>query len=183
MWILLSTVDSKAEVVGVIQGFSTGRVCAKSSAFSNAYWHLNALKIKKYLKKRMYLALHHAFYCLIVAQHQNNVKEPWCNILHHFKQQSQWYLIDSGITGGEQGGRVPPQRLLTGKFLLTYRGKKEARKKWKRGENWEEKKENCKREGGKFEMEVGKVIKRGEDLFFFFSSFFGFHFWKRRKLN
>ena len=54
----------------------------------------------------------------------------------------------------------------------------EARKKGKRGENWE-KKENCKREGGKLEMEVGKVIKRGEDLFFFF--FFAFHFWKRQK--
>ena len=49
----------------------------------------------------------------------------------------------------------------------------------KRGENWDEKKENCKnckREGGKLEikvgMKVGKAIKRGEDLFFSFFFFF-----------
>ena len=35
------------------------------------------------------------------------------------------------------GGQSAPRRLLTGKFLLTYREKG--------GENWEEKKENCKR--------------------------------------
>ena len=50
------------------------------------------------------------------------------------------------------------------------------KKEGKKGENWEEKNENCKREGGKLEMEVGKIIKSGEDLFFF-----AFHFWKRRK--
>ena len=41
----------------------------------------------------------------------------------------------SGVTGGRGEGRgksAPPPRLLTGKFLLTYR---EARKKGKRGEN------------------------------------------------
>ena len=54
-------------------------------------------------------------------------------------------------------------------------------KKLKRGENWEEKKENCKREGGKLEMEVGKVVKRETEVrtffFFFFFFFFAFHFW------
>ena len=55
------------------------------------------------------------------------------------------------------------------------------------GENWEEKKENCKREGGKLEMEVGKVIKKRWGLLFFlflfpFSFFsFAFHFWKQQK--
>ena len=53
-------------------------------------------------------------------------------------------------------------------------GKKRQGKKGKRDENWEEKKENCKREGGKLEMEVRKVIKRGEDPFFF-------QFWKWQK--
>ena len=54
----------------------------------------------------------------------------------------------------------PPQRLLTWKYLLTYNvsGKKRQGKKGKKGENCEEKKENCKREGGKLEMEIGKVI-------------------------
>ena len=42
----------------------------------------------------------------------------------------------SGVTGGGQGGRVPPET---------------------------SDRENCKREGGKLEMEVGKVIKRGAD--------------------
>ena len=55
-------------------------------------------------------------------------------------------------------------------------GKKEARKKGKRVDNWEEKKENCKREGEKLEIEGGKVTKCGEDLFFFFFFFFAFHF-------
>ena len=36
------------------------------------------------------------------------------------------------------------------------------------------KRKNCEREGGKLETEVGKAIKRGEDLFFFF--FFSFFF-------
>ena len=88
--------------------------------------------------------------------------------------------------GGVLGGRVPPRDFWPGNFCWRIR-KKEARKNGKRGENWEEKKENCKREGGKLEMEVGKVIKRGEDLVFclfvclFWFFFFAFHFWKRRK--
>ena len=40
----------------------------------------------------------------------------------------------------------------------------------KRGEKWEEKKENCKKEDGNLEMEVGKVIQRGEDFFFTFEN-------------
>ena len=31
---------------------------------------------------------------------------------------------DSGVTGGGAGGKRAPQRLLTGKFVLTYREKK-----------------------------------------------------------
>ena len=104
---------------------------------------------------------------------------------------SQLDVVFSGITGG---GQSAPQRLLTGKFLLTYWDKRGNEKRENgMGENWEEKKENCKREGGKLEMEVGKVIKRGEDLFFCFCfcflflffvlfCFFAFHFWKRQKL-
>ena len=79
----------------------------------------------------------------------------------------------SGVTG-RGGGSVPPI-LLMGTFCWRI-GKKEARKKRKRGENWKEKKENCKMEGEQLEMEEGKVIKSVED---FFSPF---HFWKRRKI-
>ena len=78
----------------------------------------------------------------------------------------------SGVTGGGQGHFGPPQ-ISDREIFADVAGKK---RQGKRGENWEEKKENCKREGGKLEMEVGKVMKRGddrkvmkrgEDLFFF----------------
>ena len=65
---------------------------------------------------------------------------------------------------GGRGGRVPPQRLLTGKFLLTYREKR-GKEKRERGENWVEKVENWK-------WKQENVRKRGEDLFFFFFFFF-----------
>ena len=58
-------------------------------------------------------------------------------------------------------------------------GKKEAREK---GQNGEEKNENCKRESGKLKMEGGKSSKMRRGLFFFFFFFFfAFHFSKRRK--
>ena len=75
-----------------------------------------------------------------------------------------------------QGDRAPPRDFWSGNFSLPTR-KKEARKKGKGGENWEEKKENCKKEGGKLKMEGGKVTKWGnvtkwgEDFFFFFFAF------------
>ena len=75
------------------------------------------------------------------------------------------YIWNSGVTG--RGAECPPRDFWPGNFYWCI-GKKEERKKGKRGKNWEEKKENCKREGGKLEMEVGQVVKRGEDLFFFF---------------
>ena len=65
----------------------------------------------------------------------------------------------SGVTGGGQGAECPP-RLLTGKFLLTYRekiGKKRQGKKGKGVKIEKKRRENCKREGGKLEMEVGKL--------------------------
>ena len=65
---------------------------------------------------------------------------------------------------GGRGAECPPRDFWPGNFCWPT-GKKEARKKGKRGENWEEKKENCKREGG-------KVTKWGEDLRTFFFFFF-----------
>ena len=64
-------------------------------------------------------------------------------------------MVISGVTGWERGGGECPLKLLTGKFLLTYR---EKRGKGKRG-NGEEMKESRKREGGKLKMERGKVTK------------------------
>ena len=67
-----------------------------------------------------------------------------------------------------RGEQSAPQRLLIGKFLLTYREKRGKEKR----ENVAEKKENREREGGKeLKMEWGKVTKWGEDFFFFFSPF------------
>ena len=70
--------------------------------------------------------------------------------------------IPSGITGG--GGKSAPQRLLTGKFLLTYR-EKVSRQKLKRGG----------RKEGKLKMEGGKSSKMRRGPFFFFF-FFGVFF-------
>ena len=53
-----------------------------------------------------------------------------------------WFVVRdqcrNRLGAGVQGGQSVPQRLLTGKFMLTYREKK-SRKKRKRGENWDEK--------------------------------------------
>ena len=70
---------------------------------------------------------------LIARLHSNHYINQWRNM---------W---------GGQGVKCP-QRLLTGKFLLTYQEKRGKEKKRKRGENWKEKKKNCKREGGKLKM-------------------------------
>ena len=61
---------------------------------------------------------------------------------------------------GAGGGRVPPQRLLTGNFLLTYR---EKRGKEKREKGWK-----LRRKGGKLEMQAGKRQKKRWGPFFFF---------------
>ena len=63
-------------------------------------------------------------------------------------QHTQWR--------NRQGGKMPP-RLLTGKFLLTYREKRGKREKKK--ENGAEKKKNQKREGGKsYKMRRGLLF-------------------------
>ena len=83
-------------------------------------------------------------------------------------------IVSSGI---KAGGRVPPRDFWPGNFCWPT-GKKEARKKGKRGENGEEKKENCKKEGGKLKEE-GKLQNEERTFFFFF--FFAFHFSKPLK--
>ena len=83
---------------------------------------------------------------------------------------TSWLCIldqTSGVTGGGGGGgrgaECPPRDFWPGNFCWRT-GKKQARKKGKRGENWEEKVENLK-------LKQQNVIKRGEDLFFFFFFF------------
>ena len=61
------------------------------------------------------------------------------------------------VTGGSRGCKVPPRDFWPGK-------------KGKRSENWEENKENYKRESGKLKMEGEKVTKMRWELFLF--SFF-----------
>ena len=73
----------------------------------------------------------------------------------------------SGVRGA--GGRVTPRDFWSGNFCWPTRKKKE-RKKWKMRENGEEKKENCKREGGKLKMEGGKSSKMRRGPFFFLSN-------------
>ena len=66
------------------------------------------------------------------------------------------------------GGAECPPRLLTGKFLTYW--EKSGKEKMEKGENGEEKKENCEREGGKLKM-GGKSSKMRRGLFFFFLLF------------
>ena len=91
----------------------------------------------------------------------------------------------SVVTGG---GQSAPQRLPTGKFLLTYwenigkekkgnGGKKEGKLKKKKTKTKKERKKK-KNEGEKLTMEGGKVRKWGEDFFFSFLFFFFFSLFK-----
>ena len=80
-------------------------------------------------------------------------------------------LSSSGVTGGGGAGvQSAPQRLLNGKFLLTYREKWQG-KKWKGG------KKRRKIENGRRE----KFHNDDRTFFFFFFFFFAFHFSKRLK--
>ena len=84
----------------------------------------------------------------------------------------------SGVTGRGAGGRVPPETS-DREIFADLTGKKRGKDNGK-GENEEEKKENCKREGGKIENGWREKFENEERIFFFF--FFFFHFSKRRKL-
>ena len=94
-------------------------------------------------------------------------REGWIIVSFLLCNLKQWRNRRGGA-----GGKVPPRDFWPGNFCWRI-WKKEARKKWKRGENWEEKKENYKREGGKkkrkWKWEKLWKEKRGEDIFFFFS--------------
>ena len=91
--------------------------------------------------------------------------------------QLQWRNRQGGR--GQSRGQSAPPETSDREIFADVSGKK-ARKKRKRGENWEEKKENYKREGGKKLNEGGKSYKKRWGPFFFLF-FFSFHFWKRRK--
>ena len=118
-----------------------------------------------------------------------NLKGPWL----HFKCKQGWTCICGAPKMRAQiqnsrsmwtfhqcrnrrgaGGQSAPQRLLTGKFLLIYQEKRGKAKKWKGGRgNGEEKKENCKREGGKLKLELGgksPKMRRGPFSFAFYFS-------------
>ena len=85
-----------------------------------------------------------------------------------------------GVTGGGREADAPSETS-DREFLLTYRekspfGKKSGKENMEKGENEEEKKETCKREGGKLKMEGGK-----SSIFFFFF-FFCFSLFKTTKI-
>ena len=81
-------------------------------------------------------------------------------VLNSCKAHASWISCDQWRNrrggGGGAGAECPPPRLLTGKFLLTYR---ENLKRQEKKEKGGEKKENCKREGAKLKMEGGRVRK------------------------
>ena len=53
----------------------------------------------------------------------------------HFSKNGQISGVTGGGGGGRQGAECPPQRLLTGKFLLIYREKR-GKEKREKGEKW-----------------------------------------------
>ena len=76
------------------------------------------------------------------------------------------YHTGSGLTDRGRGGRgqsAPPPPTSDWEISADLPGKK-----GKRGENWEENKENCKREGEKLKMEGGKLQNEERTFFFFF---------------
>ena len=78
-----------------------------------------------------------------------------------------WYTSVCLGVGWEQlrnmwgGGAECPLETSDWEISAELYWERRGQEKGKRGENWEEKKENCKREGG-------KVTKQGEELSFFF---------------
>ena len=102
------------------------------------------------------------------GQEQNHAACRWGS---KERQHEVWKKTSNKQWHNRGGGRVPPRDFWLGNFCWPTR-KKKARKKGKRGKNWEEKKENCKREGEKLKVEGGKVRKWGEDPFFFCFSHF-----------
>ena len=94
---------------------------------------------------------------------KNPCIQPW-DINAPIHSSIDYFLYSpSGVTGGGAGGAECPPRLLTGKFLLTYR---EKRGKEKKGKGWK-----LSRKGGKLEMEAGKRQKKRWGPFFFFLLF------------
>ena len=85
------------------------------------------------------------------------------------------YQSISGVTG--RGQSAPPPRLLTGKFLLTYREKR-GKEKWKREKMEKKRRKIAKGKVENWKWKEGKVTKWGEDLsFFFFFFYFPFSKW------
>ena len=74
--------------------------------------------------------------------------------LQIFGAANQWLSKRGG--GGGKGAECPAET--SDRDFCWHIGKKEARKKGERGENWEEKKENCKREGGKGPLVISMKI-------------------------
>ena len=103
----------------------------------------------------------------------------WLELKDYFipKYKVAYMLIThtlSGVTVGGAGGQS--LTFFTGKFLLTYQKKREARNK----EKMEKEKGKSKRECGKLKMK-GESYKMSTGPFFFFFFFFTFHFSKPLK--
>ena len=96
------------------------------------------------------------FYLMVIFYQKYEAKNVLLQIM---------YAV-SGVTGGGGVRAECLPKTSDREISADLPGKKEGRKKGKRGENWEKKKENCEREGWK--MEGGKVTKWGETFLFVF---------------
>ena len=120
-----------------------------------------------FLKKKCKFLLLHQIQCCSCFGVKFASRAHLVSAWEYFPPLNEKKILSSVVTGeGGAGAECPqrlltsaPQKLLTRKFLLNILGKK--------GKGVKIEKENCKREGGKLEMEEVKVIKRGEVFFFF----------------
>ena len=96
------------------------------------------------------------------------------NAMAYKKNRAAPYQWRNRGVSGVQGGQSAPRDFWPGNFCWPT-GKKEAREKGVKIENWlriENKRRKIVREGGKLKMESGKVTKCGKDFFFFFACHF-----------
>ena len=138
------------------------RRCPPSMFWGQCFWHilLILLHCRKYFLKWYISRLGKTAELMSMLSTMNMSLKAIPDIPRW--QQSPGKLFSRNwLQWRNRQGQSAPQRLLTGKFLLMYR---EKRKGWKL-RNWEEKKENYKRE-------VGKVLKKRWGLFFSFFFFF-----------
>ena len=140
-------------------------------------WVLMYLQSKSAFNKWLYI-LNWSKWILVAYILTQILLTLWLPLPYQFCEKHQFVILD-GYRCNRQG-QCAPQRLLTGKFLLTCREKRGKEKmdkgvKWRskgKVENWNGRREKCQNEKRTFFF---------LNLFVCLLFFFAFHLWKRPK--